>query len=118
MIEKWTDILWDEFNTAGYVNVPISNKRFYNNIHGMYPKKLLNYIIQALETARNVTILKNALQFLNTKKTKIALYTYDSILLDFSKDDGKDTLLELENLLSENSKYPVKFKYSKNLVFD
>lgn len=118
MIEKWTDILWDEFNTAGYVNVPISNKRFYNNIHGMYPKKLLNYIIQALETARNITILKNALQFLNTKKTKIALYTYDSILLDFSKDDGKHTLLELENLLSENSKYPVKFKYSKNLVFD
>jgi hypothetical protein len=44
------------------------------------------------------------------------LYTYDSILFDFSKEDGKELLTDLEEILSENGKYPVKFKFSKNLV--
>lgn len=118
LIENWTQEIWNEFSTKGYVNAPISNKRFTSNIEGMYPKKLLNYIIQAMETARNTIVLKNALQFLDKKKTTISLYTYDSVLIDFSKEDGKETLETLENILSENNKYPVKFKYSNNLVFD
>jgi hypothetical protein len=46
----------------------------------------------------------------------VSLYTYDSILFDFSKQDGKDTLSDLEEILSEGGKYPVKFRYSDNLV--
>lgn len=117
-IEDWSEVLWKEFTSKGYIETPISNKRFYNNKEGMYPKKLLNYIIQSLETARNISVLKNVLHFLDNKKTKITLYTYDSVLVDFNKADGKETLEELESILSENNKYPVKFKYSNNLVFD
>lgn len=117
-IEDWTNDLWEEFTSSGYINAPISHKRFSKDIEGMYPKKLLNYIIQAMETARNTVVLKDTLQFLNHKKTKIALYTYDSVLIDFSKEDGKETLEQLEIILSENNRYPVKFKYSNNLVFD
>jgi len=53
---------------------------------------------------------------LKDKQTKIALYTYDSVLFDFSKNDDRELLAELEQILSENGKYPVKFKFSKNLV--
>jgi DNA polymerase I-like protein with 3'-5' exonuclease and polymerase domains len=118
LIEKWTEDLWKEFSTKGYVNAPISLKRFTTDIEGMYPKKLLNYIIQSMETSRNILVLKNALQYLQTKKTKIGLYTYDSVLVDFARKDGQQTLEDLENLLSENGKYPVKFKYANDLVFD
>jgi len=118
LIENWTNELWSEFTYKGSICTPISNKCFTNKIEGMYPKKLLNYTIQALETARNITVLKNVLQFLDKKKTKVALYTYDSVLVDLNKADGKETLEELESILSENNRYPVKFKYSNNLVFD
>jgi len=118
LIENWTQDLWKEFSTNGYVNAPISGKKFSNSLEGMYPKKLLNYIIQSLETSRNIKVLKNALQYLQNKHTKIALYTYDSILLDFARKDGKQVLEDLEKILSEEGKYPVKFKYSNDLVFE
>jgi hypothetical protein len=118
LIENWTQDLWKEFSTNGYVNAPISLKRFTTGIEGMYPKKLLNYIIQSMETSRNIKVLKNALQYLQTKRTKIGLYTYDSVLIDFNKEDGKQVLEDLEKILSEDGKYPVKFKYSNDLVFE
>jgi RNA binding exosome subunit len=82
----------------------------------MNPQKLMNYVMQSLETSRNILILKNVLRYLQHKKSKAVLYTYDSILFDFSKEDGKELLTDLEEILSENGKYPVKFKFSKNLV--
>jgi hypothetical protein len=118
LIEKYTQDLWKEFSTNGYVNAPISGKRFSNAIEGMYPKKLLNYIIQSLETSRNILVLKDALQYLRDKRTKIALYTYDSVLVDYSKQDGKQVLEDLEKILSQDGKYPVKFKGAKDLVFE
>jgi len=81
----------------------------------MNPQKLMNYLMQSLETSRNVLILKDVLRYLQNKKTKVVLYTYDSLLFDFSKEDGKDTLEELQNILESGKKYPVKFKYSKDL---
>lgn len=116
-IEEYSNKLWMEYQEEGNVADPISGKTFYKDrLEDMNPKKLLNYMIQSLETSRNVLILKNALNFLKDKKSNIALYTYDSILIDFSKEDEKETLLEVEKILSENKKYPVRFKYSKNLV--
>jgi DNA polymerase I-like protein with 3'-5' exonuclease and polymerase domains len=110
LIENWTQDLWKEFSTNGYVNAPISLKRFTTDIEGMYPKKLLNYIIQSMETSRNIKVLKNALEYLQNKDTKIALYVYDSVLIDFKKQDGIETLQQLESILSENNRFPVKVK--------
>ena len=81
----------------------------------MNPQKLMNYLMQSLETSRNITILKEVLRYLQNKKTKVVLYTYDALLFDFSKEDGKDTLEELKIILESGNKYPVKFKYSKDL---
>ena len=81
-----------------------------------HAQKLMNYMMQSLETSRNVLILKEVLRYLKDKKTKVALYTYDAILFDFSKEDGKETLQDLEKIMSEDNKYPVKFKFAKDLV--
>ena len=82
----------------------------------MHPAKLMNYMMQSLETARNILILKEVLRYLQNKKTKLVLYTYDSFLFDFSKEDGKETLVKLQEILETGGKYPIKFKYSKDLV--
>lgn len=73
--------------------------------------------MQSLETSRNIVILKDLIMYLRDKKTKIALYTYDAIVFDFSKKEGREVLEAIEKIMNQDGKYPVKFKYSNNLVF-
>ena len=110
--------LWKEFTENGVVRAPISQKPFFSNLKDMNPQKLFNYVIQSLETSRNVLILREVLRYLNGKKSKVTLYTYDAILFDFDLEDGKETLENLKRILETQGKYPVKFKYSNNLILD
>jgi len=115
-IDEFIKGLWTEYETNGRVLAPISNKPFTKALKDMNPQKLMNYIMQSLETSRNILILKEVLRYLDSKKTKVALYTYDAILFDFSKEDGKETLEDIQEILETGSKYPIKFKYSNSLV--
>ena len=108
--------MWTSFTKAGYVWNPQSGKQFTRELKEMHPAKLMNYMMQSLETSNNIIILKDVLEYLKDKKTFIALYTYDAILFDFSKEDGKSTLEEVQQIMEKQEKYPVKFKYSTNLV--
>jgi hypothetical protein len=114
-IQEFINSLWIKYEAIGEVNNPTSDKPFTEELKDMNPQKLMNYLMQSLETSRNILILKEVLRYLQNKKTKVVLYTYDSLLFDFSKEDGKDTLTELQNILESGKKYPVKFKYSKDL---
>jgi hypothetical protein len=116
-IQKYINGLWKQFQEKGYVEDLISGKRFTQDLPDMHPQKLMNYMMQSLETSRNILILKEVLKYLSTKESKIALYTYDAIVIDFDKKDGKETLEELQEILNQGGKYPTKFKYSTNLVF-
>jgi len=117
-VSIYTTQLWKEFLENGVVYAPISKKPFYSTLKDMNPQKLFNYVIQSLETSRNVLILKEVLGYLRTKKTKVALYTYDAVLFDFNLEDGRETLENLKKILEQGGKYPVKFKFSNNLVLD
>ena len=114
-IQEFINSLWIKYQALGEVNNPVSDKPFTEELEDMNPQKLMNYLMQSLETSRNILILKDVLRYLQNKKSKVVLYTYDSLLFDFSKEDGKDTLTELQNILESGKKYPVKFKYSKDL---
>ena len=114
-IQEYIDTMWDMFNSNGVVLNPQSSKPFTKELKDMHPAKLMNYMMQSLETSNNVLILKEVLRYLKDKKTKIALYTYDAILFDFSREDGKETLQHIEKIMSVDNKYPVKFKHSSNL---
>ena len=114
-IDGFIKNLWTEYETNGRVLAPISNKPFTKALKNMNPQKLMNYIMQSLETSRNILILKDVLRYLQDKKTKVVLYTYDALLFDYSKEDGKETLEELQEILETGKKYPVKFKFSKDL---
>lgn len=115
-IQEYIDTMWNFYNDNGVIYNPISDKPFTKELKEMHPAKLMNYMMQSLETARNILILKDVLRYLKDKKTKIVLYTYDAILFDFHKEDGKETLEEIKRLMESGNKYPVKFKFSKDLV--
>lgn len=116
-IQIYINTLWQQFREKGYVEDPISGKRFTSELKEMHPQKLMNYMMQSLETSRNILILKDVLRFLSSKRSKVVLYVYDAMIIDFDKKDGQETLVELERLLSQKGKFPVKFKYSNNLSF-
>jgi len=117
-IERYISDLWNTFNQESEINNPYTGKSFTTDLKDMHPQKLMNYLIQSVETSRNIRILKDVLRYLQGKRTSVALYTYDSLLFDFDKTEGKELLNELEAIMSENNKYPVKFKYSKTLFLD
>ena len=115
LIQEYIDNMWSVYKETGIVCNPQSGKPFTSNLKEMHPAKLMNYMMQSLETSNNILILKNVLKYLRDKKTKLVLYTYDALLFDFSKEDGKETLAGLTEILEDNGKFPVKFKYSKDL---
>jgi len=116
-VQAYTDDLWDTFNYGGFIECPISHYKFKKeNLEEMNPQKLFNYLLQGLETAKNVVILWRILKLLQKKKTKLVLYTYDSFLFDYHKED-KEIMKEV---LSVFSKYnlKIKMKHGRNYDFE
>ena len=92
LTQSYIDDMWDTFNYGGYIECPISNHIYKRDeLEDMNPQKLLNYILQNLETATNVLILWDILKLLRGKNTKLVLYVYDSFLFDV--EDRKSTRL-------------------------
>jgi hypothetical protein len=78
----------------------------------MKKQKLFNYILQNTETYYNVLILEEIIRILKHCKTNIIHYTYDSFLLDVSKDD-KAVIEEILDVF-ESYKFNVKMEVGTN----
>ena len=115
-VQAYTDDLWDTFQHKGSIECPIS-KHIYkkDDLQDMKPQKLLNYVLQNLETATNVCILWEMLKLLRGKNTKLVLYTYDSFLLDLDEDE-KEVIKEILKIF-KNKKLQVKHSYGKTYDF-
>jgi hypothetical protein len=105
--QNFIDIIWEEFNKKGEIKCGsyTIKKKDHPKIHS---QKLFNYYIQATETETNIRKIKIIQNYLKDKQTKLVLYIYDAFIFDVSKQDGKQTLIDLQNIL--NDKFPVKLK--------
>ena len=81
----------------------------------MKPQKLLNYVLQNLETSMNVCILWKIFKSLKGRKTRLVLYTYDSFLFDF-KEGEEDLMVEIKNIIN-NNKLQIKESYGSTYNF-
>jgi hypothetical protein len=109
-VAAYTDSLWDEFQYGGKVTCPISDYKFYNNeLENMNPQKLLNYVLQNLETSQNILILWDIFKILRGKNTKLVLYVYDSFLFDFDRNEP-DVILKILGIFN---KYKLQVKIKK-----
>jgi hypothetical protein len=96
--QAYIDDLWKQFETQGYIKCPISDHKFIKSeMEGMNPQKLLNYLLQNLETANNVLILWDIFKILRGKNTKLVLYVFDSFLFDMDENE-QDILQEIINV--------------------
>jgi hypothetical protein len=106
--------LWGTFKEKGYIKLPNGRKLKDNNEFN--PTKLFNYYVQCLETVNNINKLIKLKELLKDKVSKPVLVVYDSILIDYSKKDGKEVLFKIQDILQEGN-YVVKIKSGLNYNF-
>ena len=115
-VKAYTDDLWDTFQYGGYLEMPQSKYILRKeDTQDMKPQKLLNYVLQNLETSTNIHILWEILKALRGKKTKLVLYTYDAFLFDFDKEE-KQTLKEIQEII-KGFKLATKISYGDTYDF-
>ena len=116
-VQTYTDELWDNFQNKGYITCPISNYVYRKDVlEDMKPQKLLNYLLQNLETAYNICILGEILKLLKDTKTKLILYTYDSFLFDLDKSE-RGVIDEVLKIFKKN-KLQIKINYGDTYDFN
>ena len=103
-VNNYTNQLWKDAEN-GAIGAQFGKRFTKQIIENATPQKLLNYIVQNTETIFNVVQFSAVVNLLKDKKTKIILYTYDSILLDY---DSSENLLDSITAL-------LKFNYSTKM---
>lgn len=109
-VNKFINRLWTKAQEVGYIeSVRGTGRRIYlANIENPYPAKLFNYLLQLTESDITMQALDNLRNVMLDKASKITLYTYDSIIIDYSYDDGKQLIKEIVAVLEQDGKYPVR----------
>ena len=97
-VNDYTNRLWSD--NEGSIGTQFGKRFTKQMIENPTPQKLLNYIVQNTETVFNVVQFSAVVNLLKDKKTKIILYTYDSILLDY--DSSENLLDDITSLLKFN----------------
>ena len=102
------DLMWMEFNRRGYVETPMGRHLSKSNLNDMNCNKLFNYMLQATETELNMLVLRNVMDYLKDKQSKMVLYTYDSYLLDIHPDEI--SVINDLKILIEGNGFPAKIE--------
>jgi hypothetical protein len=78
------------------------------------PATVFNYLLQAVEGEISIPLVGKINEYLRNKRSKAVLYTYDSILFDYSFDDGTDVLGEVRKIMSLDDTFPTKVYIGDN----
>jgi hypothetical protein len=98
-VNDYTNQIWKDADN-GVIGTQFGKRFTKSIIENPTPQKLLNYIVQNTETIFNIVQFSAVVNLLKDKKTKIILYTYDSILLDY--DSSENLLDSITSLLKFN----------------
>ena len=103
--------LWLDFLRNREVLTPILQRKikFDENLN---KNKLFNYVLQALETERNILILDKLSKINLNQKSVPILYTYDSILFDV--DSNEDNYIREVKKIMEKDGFPTQLEVGKD----
>ena len=109
---EYIESLWSEFLMKKEVYTPILKRKLVYD-SDLNKNKLFNYILQAVETERNILILEKLSQLGLSQKSLPILYTYDSILFDVHPEDGLGYILEIKKVM-ESDGFPTDIEIGDN----
>lgn len=98
--------IFTKYQTEG-LTAPYSGRTIMVSEMDATENKLFNYFVQSLEFESTVPKLSKLLNFLDSKASKLVLYTYDAVLLDCHPDELEEICSITESILCEN-KFPVR----------
>ena len=104
---EYINSLWTEFLRNRFTYTPIMSRKI-EIIDSLNKNKLFNYILQSVETERNILILDKLMKLDNGQKSIPILYTYDSILFDVHPDDT-DYIKEVKKIM-ETDGFPTELE--------
>ena len=108
-VQVYIDEVWNSYKSNNFIESDIYNKKIYrNNLTDMNKNKVFNYLIQLMETESNMRMLTELLPEIESYKSKLVLYSYDSFLFDFHIKDGLDFIKMVKGIIEQKGKYPVK----------
>ena len=114
-VHDYINLIWGEYKQRDFITSNIYSKKiFKKNLSDMNRNKLFNYMIQLMETENNMKMLNNLIPFLESYKSKLILYSYDSFLFDFNLDDGVDFLNKTKEIIESNGLFPTKTSKGTN----
>jgi len=114
-VRQYKHQLWKNIQERGLILSPHHKIEIHlNRIWDPNPAKVFNYLIQLVETERNLSLLKQLSQHWDFLESKVILYNYDAILIDAHPTDGTEFIKSTIHLLSDNGKFPVRIKQGKN----
>jgi hypothetical protein len=105
--------MYVDYQEKGYITLPNGRLLKQNDFS---PQKLFNYYVQCLETVNNVKKLTRLKELFKDRKSSVVLVVYDSILIDYSKEEEKGFLAQIKNVLEEDG-YRVKAQKGLNYDF-
>jgi hypothetical protein len=97
--------LWETTVNKCYIQTP-NRKIPLKWIENPNPQKVFNYLLQSVETERNMQVISKLLDFIEDTDVKLVLYTYDSFLLDFIDKPQKDWIKSLIDIIQSGG-FPV-----------
>jgi hypothetical protein len=109
---EYIDSLWSEFLMNREVFTPIFKRKIKYH-QDLNKNKLFNYILQSVETERNILIIEKLSKIQLSQKSLPILYTYDSILFDVHSDDGNDYIKKIKEVM-EMDGFPTDVEFGDN----
>jgi hypothetical protein len=115
-VDKYIQKLWSGWKKDKKVVSDIYNREIHRvNLPDMNPNKLFNYMIQLMETEKNIEILNKLISEIKDNSSKLILYNYDAFLFDFDyKKDGLEYLKKVKDILEDDGKYPTRVYMGDN----
>lgn len=99
---------YQQFVTSGALTTPIHKRKIdFKRIDTPTEQKVFNYLLQALETEINYMRIRDILDWLERKQSKLILYTYDAFVIDTHPSE-RDELLNVLKPMLESGNFPVK----------
>jgi hypothetical protein len=113
-IQEFIDSQWNDYETVGYFSSPLSGRKFREGwFDSMNKSKMFNYIIQCFESEVNAVVLSDILQYLYQRTSKVIMYTYDAIVIDYDPLDGIDVIRGIMKRMTKFG-YPVHIQAGLN----
>jgi len=107
-VEEYIQQIYQTFVITGRLTTPLFKREIHHTkIEGSTEQKVFNYLLQALETEINYLKIEEVLNWLEGRKSKLVLYTYDAFLIDTHPME-RDEVIKSVPTIMEKGGFPVR----------